>query len=156
MSDCGSCKHWDQEVAQSSYRDPVGIEYPWDGGRPSDAEFDRQERVRHQIGSRFGHCTAITQGWDHTEAEAAGLRAVAWDGSEFRADVYTRDDFGCVLHEPRGDPVPGACPDGGTCHHACTRSCFRVDWSGPLSGVYPNDEWPADVVAANATADRRL
>jgi len=37
----------------------------------------------------------------------------------------------------------GQCPDGGTCHHGCHDSeCFRVSNCGPLSGVYPNDEWP--------------
>lgn len=34
------------------------------------------------------------------------------------------------------------CPDGGTCHHDCTRSCFRVRHTQPLSGVFPDDEWP--------------
>lgn len=42
-------------------------------------------------------------------------------------------------------PAPGAplkCPDGGACHHDCSTSCFRVEHCGPLSGVFPNDEWP--------------
>lgn len=43
-------------------------------------------------------------------------------------------------------PAPG-CPDGGTCHHNCQDKCFRVQCCGPLSGVYADDEWPADVVA---------
>lgn len=36
------------------------------------------------------------------------------------------------------------CPDGGTCHHQCgpDQICFRVACCEPLSGVYPNDEWP--------------
>lgn len=37
------------------------------------------------------------------------------------------------------------CPDGGTCHHSCVTFCFRVDHAGPLSGVFPNDEWPDGV-----------
>jgi hypothetical protein len=38
------------------------------------------------------------------------------------------------------------CPDGGTCHHECGRGgCFRIDWAGPLSGVYPGDVWPEEV-----------
>jgi hypothetical protein len=40
----------------------------------------------------------------------------------------------------------GRCPDGGTCHHWCGRKCFRVQTCGPLSGVYPDDEWPAEVL----------
>lgn len=37
------------------------------------------------------------------------------------------------------------CPDDGTCHHQCEIGCFRVEKCGPLSNVYPNDEWPDDV-----------
>lgn len=40
------------------------------------------------------------------------------------------------------------CPDGGRCHHNCPAGCFRVRTCGPLSGVYDNDEWPPNVVAA--------
>ena len=39
------------------------------------------------------------------------------------------------------------CPDGGVCHHLCQGAdCFRVRYAGPLSGVYPDDAWPAEVV----------
>lgn len=41
-----------------------------------------------------------------------------------------------------------ACPDGGTCHHGCKKTCWRVDNCSPLSGVFPDDEWPADVYPA--------
>jgi transcriptional regulator with XRE-family HTH domain len=35
------------------------------------------------------------------------------------------------------------CPDDGTCHHECgTGPCWRVNNAGPLSGVFPGDEWP--------------
>lgn len=38
------------------------------------------------------------------------------------------------------------CPDGGTCHHSCEAGpCFRVKHCGPLSKVFPNDEWPIDI-----------
>lgn len=45
------------------------------------------------------------------------------------------------------------CPDGGACHHACARTCWRVSTCGPLSGVFPDDTWPPDVVAANPPDD---
>lgn len=47
--------------------------------------------------------------------------------------------------------LTGRCPDGGSCHHLCPSvgECFRVDCCGPLSGVYPGDRWPADVLAAH-------
>ena len=50
--------------------------------------------------------------------------------------------------------APGAqrpCPDDGRCHHGCGEApCFRVGFCGPLSGVYPNDQWPTEVTAAEA------
>jgi hypothetical protein len=46
---------------------------------------------------------------------------------------------------------PQVCPDGGRCHHQCAElnsgRCWRVVTCGPLSGVYPGDQWPSDVVA---------
>lgn len=41
------------------------------------------------------------------------------------------------------------CPDDGRCWHECTavgKGCFRVFCAGPLSGVYTEDMWPANVV----------
>lgn len=63
----------------------------------------------------------------------------------------------------------GQCPDGGTCHHGCWerrplgpgfvdqrgRPCFRVLTCGPLSGKFPGDYWPPEVLAAEREADRR-
>lgn len=52
----------------------------------------------------------------------------------------------------------GRCPDGGYCHGSnlaagsepCPEGgCLRVRTSGPLSGVYPGDRWPAEVRRAN-------
>lgn len=39
-------------------------------------------------------------------------------------------------------PEKKLCPDGGVCHHACGRRCYRVDSCAPLRGVYPRNEWP--------------
>jgi hypothetical protein len=45
----------------------------------------------------------------------------------------------------------GRCPDGGKCHHECKGGyCWRVKTCGPLSGVYPNDEWPPSVKKAHS------
>ena len=48
------------------------------------------------------------------------------------------------------DAVALRCPDDGACHHECPSlaQCFRVLCCGPLSGVYPNDEWSPDIRAA--------
>jgi hypothetical protein len=37
---------------------------------------------------------------------------------------------------------PRGCPDGAICHHGCSYGCFRVAAAGPLTGVYPGDDWP--------------
>lgn len=38
------------------------------------------------------------------------------------------------------------CPDGGTCHHECQpHRCFRVQYCGPFSNVYPGDDWPTEL-----------
>lgn len=49
---------------------------------------------------------------------------------------------------PPRKPSRPKCPDGGTCHHDCPTagSCFRVLACEPLSGVYPGDKWPKDVI----------
>ena len=47
------------------------------------------------------------------------------------------------------------CPDGGTCHHDCNDQCWRVGACGPLSGVYPDDDWPADVMDEHAPGQRK-
>lgn len=41
------------------------------------------------------------------------------------------------------------CPDDGACHHECgiADPCFRVRTCEPLSGVYPDDRWPDEVVS---------
>ena len=47
------------------------------------------------------------------------------------------------------DMIPVAsdgCPDGGTCHHECEGGCFRVQFCEPLSDVFPNDEWPDEMI----------
>lgn len=47
------------------------------------------------------------------------------------------------------DHKAGGCPDGGVCHHWCADGpCFRVGSCGPLSGVFPGDQWPTALRAA--------
>lgn len=43
------------------------------------------------------------------------------------------------------------CPDGGACHHGCDVGCWRVNSAEPLSGVYPDDDWPASVLDGPST-----
>ena len=46
-----------------------------------------------------------------------------------------------------GNELP--CPDGGVCGHSCQQVCFRVRSCGPLSGVYPDDQWPSQIREAH-------
>lgn len=56
----------------------------------------------------------------------------------------------------------GRCPDGGYCHGSnlaagsppCAPGlCWRVQTSGPLSGVFPGDRWPPRVIAEHHPKD---
>lgn len=47
------------------------------------------------------------------------------------------------------------CPDGGACNHECIQACYRVLTCGPLSGVYPGDQWPDEVVAIAGAGENR-
>lgn len=52
------------------------------------------------------------------------------------------------MPDASGGVPPRTCHDGGTCHHGCADGpCFRVLTCGPLSGVYPEDRWPVEVLA---------
>lgn len=47
---------------------------------------------------------------------------------------------------------PSKCPDGGTCHHLCDEQpavyCFRTQTCEPLSDIYPDDQWPTEIILA--------
>lgn len=46
------------------------------------------------------------------------------------------------------------CPDGGACHPYCrTGPCFRVQCSGPLSGVFPGNRWPEEIEREHQALD---
>lgn len=38
------------------------------------------------------------------------------------------------------------CPDGGTCHHECTKRCWRVATCEPLSAAGWGSRWPRSVL----------
>jgi hypothetical protein len=48
------------------------------------------------------------------------------------------------------------CPDGARCHRSCgtlATSCYRVRTCGPMSGRFPNDEWPPEIAARHGRPD---
>lgn len=79
VNDCGSCEFWKQ-----TYPDPV----PDLGWR---AEGEYGDTV-----APWGLCDAA-QNW----GPKPGARFYTKDASEYRADLFTRTDFGCVEHIPR-------------------------------------------------------
>ena len=81
MNNCKTCKHWDKPKERS-----IGY------------------------GLGLGRCRNIPMFWDMTEwkeegdgrkftAAAEGKLAFAQDGSDYRAFVLTKPEFGCVSHE---------------------------------------------------------
>lgn len=80
------------------------------------------------------------------------FRAVSWD--EY-CDAFAagRPTFVAELTQRPAAVLPAmSCPDGGTCHHLCSQiggGCFRVAFCGPLSGVYPDNQWPEEVRVQN-------
>lgn len=61
------------------------------------------------------------------------------------------------LKQPPRQPAKKNCPDDGRCHHDCPgSSCFRVQHCGPLSGVYPGDQWPPDVLRSHPAPPRSV
>lgn len=73
----------------------------------------------------------------------------------FRDRRYVPEKVEEALEEAEcAEGIPGAgCPDGGTCHHDCTRACFRVLSCGPLSGAFEGDRWPEAVAQAHRKAE---
>jgi hypothetical protein len=64
-------------------------------------------RTHHRLG--LGACTAVVMFWDSTEWDENGeqvfserakdVMAFVQDGSDYKAYLYTRPQFGCVSHE---------------------------------------------------------
>lgn len=79
-------------------------------------------------------------GYDHALREDT----VMMDGIALKSKMPPPHDY----YPSLAAPDLGKCPDGGWCHHGCVGRCCRVDSSGPLSGVYPDDKWPAEMFPA--------
>lgn len=73
---CVSCKHWQN---------------PWDDPGTGTDKIPVDDRPR------WGVCALIDMP-DYSEKTTT--IAFTQDGSDYAADLHTRDDFGCVLHDP--------------------------------------------------------
>jgi len=84
MNTCATCKHW-RHVPKSE----LGPADPW------------PDKVTGEDEPRWGWCNLIgLPGY----GETTDLSAYTQDGSDYRADLHTRDDFGCTLHN--SDEMP--------------------------------------------------
>lgn len=84
-------------------------------------------------------------------AVVAAVEAHGYHGA-IPADVRATVERLAALLDVHQPALRLGCPDGGTCHHGCMSGCFRVRCCAPLSGVFPGDEWPAAITAAEAAA----
>lgn len=74
MNRCASCRHWRN---------------PWEPTSIAEGHLPEEQR------SRWGTCDLIQlPGYGEDVGEAIAFTA---DGSDYRSDLHTRDDFGCVL-----------------------------------------------------------
>lgn len=87
---CSSCTHWTQDDEGSSVT-PLPVSYG-DGS-------DYFERVAAR-NADVGLCNAAVFAPDVELDDPVPLLMVR-DGSDYRASLYTRRDFGCLLHEQR-------------------------------------------------------
>lgn len=95
MNNCSNCKFWEKRA---------------------------QGDVGHRMG--FGKCSKVPMYFEATnpkemydpehgaddrdfKAEFAETKAIAVDGSGYRADLVTAPDFGCVLHAHKSVPLDG-------------------------------------------------
>lgn len=89
MNKCGTCKHWGREPnIDPEFRECQVIhlgedENSWKGGPDAEEIEDEPELAARRIKFRSEN------------------KAFTLDGSNFQAALRCREDFGCVLHEPK-------------------------------------------------------
>lgn len=97
MSECGNCLHWRRPEDRGDYTTAVSFQ---DDEWSDDAEDGLGGYVRGDAEDReYGECRLIPEGWDLPDGPAP--LAVVRDGSNYRADLFTKADFGCVLWEEK-------------------------------------------------------
>lgn len=100
---CGTCKFWGEGVAQGD--DPPDCDY-----RPCGAVIhDKRGHARAEKDDVETYLEDYCPEHEYAEtrAEIAAIRkhkAIVHDGSGYYAALKTKDDFGCVLHQPKEQP----------------------------------------------------
>jgi len=87
----------------------------------------------------------VPGGYHYLASVVAGALVDVATGDTFQqASARARAALALTVGAPGGDfSNHGSL----TCHHECTTGpCFRVQCCGPLSGVFPGNRWPANVL----------
>jgi hypothetical protein len=89
---CGMCKYWQRPGHRNDFRDVVRMA---DDPRPFQERYDEYL----QLETQYGKCTGIQMPPQRRQGDPLPL-AVTMDGSDYKADLYTLPNFGCMLYEP--------------------------------------------------------
>lgn len=101
MNTCQSCKHWmpseDWDVKAGGLRRCGAVKQKW----------VVEDEVPHELregkyGFEGDEDQKTAAYFAAAERVFAKYKAVVMDGSQYRADLLTRPDFGCILHEQQG------------------------------------------------------
>lgn len=105
MSGCKSCAHWDRDIANRHYyvRDsiPHGPGYKIDWSASEAVRKDQQQRLDARVAELQGHygvCDGLPLGADPEDEPPI---AFTIDASAYYSALVTREDFSCVLFEPK-------------------------------------------------------
>jgi hypothetical protein len=95
-STCGACQHWRRPEERSGYGNAVSYrDDEWDDDADDGFGGPRRGSADDHL---FGECLGVPEGWDLPNDGPAPLAATR-DGSNYRAVLFTRAEFGCVLWE---------------------------------------------------------
>lgn len=95
LKTCRNCQHWDiANAGPPRLRESERWEYD-----------SADDAKRPHANLRFSKCFAAERGWEDTYDPATTKMAV-WDGSNYMAELLTRDDHVCGEHVSRSEPSP--------------------------------------------------
>ena len=100
---CGTCKHWDD--THDDWRS--GLTLMLKEGEKHDDRYDASSAYQQrtaEIEKQYGVCKEIglLEGGEEVDGDDPPL-AYTKDGSDYKATLYTKNDFGCVEWERKPD-----------------------------------------------------
>jgi len=93
MNTCASCRHWNHP--RTDFRDAVRMVDREGGGT-----FDERHAEQVEADRQYGLCGTIDLPPERKPGDQLPL-AVAKDGSDYMANLYTLPAFGCAMWEPK-------------------------------------------------------